>query len=39
MASSGIPPVYVQLIADVDQLKKGLSQAEASLKGLDQTVQ
>jgi hypothetical protein len=39
MASSGIPPVYVQLIADVDQLKKGLSQAQASLKGLDQTVQ
>ena len=39
MASSGIPPVYVQLIADVDQLKKGLSQAQASLKGLDQSVQ
>jgi hypothetical protein len=39
MASSGIPPVYVQLIADVDQLKNGLAQAQASLKGLDQTVQ
>jgi hypothetical protein len=39
MATSGIPPVYVQLIADVDQLKSGLAQAQASLKGLDQSVQ
>jgi len=38
MASSGIPPVYVQLIADVDQLKKGLAQAQDSLKNLDSTV-
>jgi hypothetical protein len=37
MASS-IPPVLVQLVADVSQLKAGMAQAEASLKGLDKTV-
>jgi len=37
MASS-IPPILVQLQADVSQLKAGMAQAEASLKGLDGTV-
>ena len=37
MASS-IPPILVQLQADVSQLKAGLAQAEASLKNLDGTV-
>jgi phage-related protein len=37
MASS-IPPILVQLVADVTQLKAGMAQAEASLKGLDGTV-
>jgi len=37
MASS-IPPVLVQLVADVSQLKAGMAQAEASLKGLDKSV-
>tara|TARA_R110000868_G_scaffold374945_1_gene639401 strand:- start:212 stop:3031 length:2820 start_codon:yes stop_codon:yes gene_type:complete len=34
MASS-IPPVLVQLVADVSQLKAGMAQAESSLKRLD----
>lgn len=33
-----IPPILVQLQADVSQLKSGLAQAEASLKGLDDNV-
>jgi hypothetical protein len=37
MASS-IPPVLVQLVADVSQLKAGMAQAQASLKGLDSSV-
>ena len=37
MASS-IPPILVQLVADVTQLKAGMAQAEASLKNLDGTV-
>jgi hypothetical protein len=37
MASS-IPPVLVQLVADVSQLKAGMAQAQASLKGLDKSV-
>lgn len=37
MATS-IPPILVQLQADVSQLKAGIAQAEASLKGLDGTV-
>jgi hypothetical protein len=36
--ASTIPPVLVQLVADVTQLKSGLAQAEASLKGLDGSV-
>jgi hypothetical protein len=36
--ASTIPPVLVQLVADVTQLKSGLAQAEASLKGLDDSV-
>ena len=34
-----IPPILVQIQADVAQLKSGLAQAEASLKGLDGTVE
>lgn len=34
-----IPPILVQLQADVSQLKAGLAQAEASLKGLDENVE
>jgi hypothetical protein len=37
--SSTIPPVLVQLVADVTQLKAGLVQAQNSLKNLDDTVQ
>jgi hypothetical protein len=37
--SSTIPPVLVQLVADVTQLKAGLVQAQNSLKNLDSTVQ
>jgi hypothetical protein len=37
--SSTIPPVLVQLVADVTQLKAGLVQAQNSLKNLDGTVQ
>lgn len=33
-----IPPILVQLQADVSQLKAGLAQAEASLKSLDDNV-
>lgn len=33
-----IPPILVQIQADVAQLKSGLAQAEASLKGLDNSV-
>jgi len=34
-----IPPILVQIQADVAQLKTGLAQAEASLKGLDTSVE
>lgn len=34
-----IPPILVQIQADVAQLKAGLAQAEASLKGLDGSVE
>ncbi len=34
-----IPPILVQIQADVAQLKSGLAQAEASLKGLDTSVE
>lgn len=34
-----IPPILVQLQADVSQLKAGLAQAEASLKNLDDNVE
>jgi len=37
--SSTIPPVLVQLVADVTQLKAGLVQAQTSLRNLDSTVQ
>jgi hypothetical protein len=37
--SSTIPPVLVQLVADVTQLKAGLVQAQNLLKNLDGTVQ
>jgi hypothetical protein len=37
--SSTIPPVLVQLVADVTQLKAGLVQAQNSLKNLDSSVQ
>jgi hypothetical protein len=37
--SSTIPPVLVQLVADVTQLKAGLVQAQNSLRNLDGTVQ
>ena len=36
--SSTIPPVLVQLVADVTQLKAGLVQAQNSLKNLDSSV-
>jgi hypothetical protein len=36
--SSTIPPVLVQLVADVTQLKAGLVQAQNSLKNLDNSV-
>ena len=36
--ASPIPPVLVELIADVSQLKAGLAQAEASIKGMNSTV-
>jgi hypothetical protein len=34
-----IPPMLIQLQADVSQLKVGLAQAENALKGMDQSVQ
>ena len=36
--ASTIPPILVQLQADVSQLKAGLSQAEAAIKGVDDQV-
>jgi hypothetical protein len=36
--ASTIPPILVQLQADVSQLKTGLAQAEASIKGVDDQV-
>jgi hypothetical protein len=36
--ASTIPPILVQLQADVSQLKAGLAQAEASIKGVDDQV-
>jgi hypothetical protein len=36
--SNAIPPILVQIAADVSQLKAGLAQAEASIKGVNGTV-
>jgi hypothetical protein len=36
--ASTIPPILVQLVADVSQLKQGLAQAEAAIKGVDGNV-
>lgn len=36
--SNAIPPIMVQIAADVSQLKAGLAQAQASIKGMDSTV-
>jgi hypothetical protein len=36
--ASAIPPILVQLQADVTQLKAGLAQAEAAIKGVDDKV-
>lgn len=36
--SNAIPPIMVQIAADVSQLKAGLAQAQASIKGMDGTV-
>ena len=36
--ASTIPPILVQLVADVSQLKTGLAQAEAAIKGVDSNV-
>lgn len=36
--ASAIPPILVQLQADVSQLKSGLAQAEAAIKGVDDQV-
>jgi hypothetical protein len=36
--ASAIPPILVQIQADISQLKAGMAQAEASVKGLDSTV-
>ena len=33
-----IPPILVQIQADVNNLKSGLAQAQASIKGLDDDV-
>ena len=37
--SSTIPPILIQLQADVSQLKTGLTQAENAIKGVDSSVQ
>jgi hypothetical protein len=36
--AQAIPPILVQIQADVSQLKAGLAQAEASIKGMDGSV-
>jgi hypothetical protein len=36
--SNAIPPILVQIAADVSQLKAGLAQAQSSIKGMDSTV-
>jgi hypothetical protein len=36
--SNAIPPILVQIAADVSQLKAGLAQAESSIKGMNSTV-
>ena len=36
--SNAIPPILVQIAADVSQLKAALAQAEASIKGMDGSV-
>lgn len=36
--ASTIPPILIQLQADVSQLKKGLADAEAAIKGVDSNV-
>lgn len=38
MAASTIPPILIQLQADVSQLKAGLAQATNAIKGVDDTV-
>jgi hypothetical protein len=37
--ASTIPPILIQLQADVSQLKAGLAQAEKAIKGVDSSVQ
>jgi hypothetical protein len=37
--SNAIPPILVQIAADVSQLKAGLAQAQSSIKGMDSSVQ
>ncbi len=36
--TNAIPPIMVQIAADVSQLKAGLAQAEASIKGMNSSV-
>ena len=36
--ASAIPPILVELVADVSKLKDGMAQAQSSLRGLDQNV-
>lgn len=36
--ASTLPPLLIQLVADVSQLKTGLAQAEAAIKGVDGNV-
>ena len=36
--TNAIPPIMVQIAADVSQLKAGLAQAEASIRGMNSTV-
>lgn len=37
--SNAIPPILVQIAADVSQLKAGLAQAETSIKGMNNSVE
>ena len=36
--ASTLPPLLIQLVADVSQLKTGLAQAQAAIKGVDDNV-